>query len=234
MKDKFPISHLPSYLIASRLGLTLIELMIVIGIIAMLAGIIWAAMAPVREKARQTVCISNLTQIGHAYRMYRDDWGGIESEKGRQLEYWQLGLPPGKFPMPFPPWGDPLASYLKSERVWFCPSWFLPPWREREITYLVNYCSHMDVEIRDPYLPYYEYDECLLYPSIIRSFKWIVAYVPDWPIVICDNHHYFYDPRAEWLDMWVFSVNLPDFSVRRSWFSEYLIHLPRYTRVKRR
>jgi prepilin-type N-terminal cleavage/methylation domain-containing protein len=54
-------------------GLTLIELVVVCAIIAMLVGIVWVVMAPAREKARQAVCISNLTQIGHAFRMYRDD-----------------------------------------------------------------------------------------------------------------------------------------------------------------
>jgi type II secretory pathway pseudopilin PulG len=74
-------------------GLTLIELVIVCAIIAVLVGIVWVVMAPAREKARQAVCISNLTQIGHAFRMYRDDWDGVEPQKGRQLEYWELGLP---------------------------------------------------------------------------------------------------------------------------------------------
>jgi prepilin-type N-terminal cleavage/methylation domain len=90
-------------------GLTLIELVIVCAIIAVLVGIVWVVMAPAREKARQAVCISNLTQIGHAFRMYRDDWDGVEPQKGMQLEYWQLGLPPDK--------GIPsLDKYLKRPR----------------------------------------------------------------------------------------------------------------------
>ena len=44
-------------------------------------GIVWVVMAPAREKARQAVCLSNLTQIGHAFRMYRDDWDGVEPQK---------------------------------------------------------------------------------------------------------------------------------------------------------
>jgi prepilin-type N-terminal cleavage/methylation domain-containing protein len=46
-----------------RLGLTLIELLLVIGIIAVLAGIIWCVFAPVRERARQAVCLGNLRQV---------------------------------------------------------------------------------------------------------------------------------------------------------------------------
>lgn len=41
-------------------GFTLIELLVVIAIIGLLAALLFPIFAKVREKARQTTCISNL------------------------------------------------------------------------------------------------------------------------------------------------------------------------------
>jgi type II secretory pathway pseudopilin PulG len=204
-------------------ALTLIELVIVCAIIAVLVGIVWVVMAPAREKARQAVCISNLTQIGHAFRMYRDDWDGVEPQKGVQLEYWELGLPPDK--------GIPsLDKYLKSRDVWICPSSVLKPWMKGEPSgYYTNYCSHADAEGYDPYLPggRFKYDECYLIMAGVKSFKWVVSYIPDWPIVICESHHYFYFPRDEFKDRFCIGVTLNDFTVRKFHYSDYAFKLPR-------
>ncbi len=74
-------------------GLTLIELLIVIGIIAVLAGILWVALSPVREKGRQAHCMNNLRQIWIALQAYREDYNGVDPD-GTRKEYWELGLPP--------------------------------------------------------------------------------------------------------------------------------------------
>ena len=46
------------------LGFTLIELLVVIAIIAILAAILFPVFAKVREKARQTSCLSERKAIG--------------------------------------------------------------------------------------------------------------------------------------------------------------------------
>ncbi|NUL81905.1 MAG: prepilin-type N-terminal cleavage/methylation domain-containing protein [Armatimonadetes bacterium] len=55
-------------------GFTLIELLVVIAIIAILAAILFPVFAQAREKARQSMCGSNIRQIGMASQMYLQDF----------------------------------------------------------------------------------------------------------------------------------------------------------------
>ena len=66
--------------IPKRGGFTLIELLIVIAIIAILASLLFPTMAGAKERARRTVCKSNLRQMTLAALIYADDnndrfWG---------------------------------------------------------------------------------------------------------------------------------------------------------------
>lgn len=56
-----------------RHGFTLIELLVVIGIIGLLAALIFPVLARVREKGRQTSCLSNERQLGIAMLQYVSD-----------------------------------------------------------------------------------------------------------------------------------------------------------------
>ncbi len=106
---------------------TLIELLVVIGIIALIAAIAFPVFFWARAKAQQSVCASNLHQLGLASLIYAQDYDGyfplyINVHSG-QLCYEsgrpQIGLAWVCNPALL---HDVLTPYIKNNEVWFCPS----------------------------------------------------------------------------------------------------------------
>src|SRR5947209_2399773 len=97
-----------------KAAFTLIELLIVIAIIGILAAILLPVFAQVREKARQTTCLSNLAQLGRAGMMYVQDYDErFPSQVGGEVV-----AGPGRIA------GDPVTTmqpYIKNWAIFYCP-----------------------------------------------------------------------------------------------------------------
>ena len=59
-----------------RSGFTLVELLVVIGIIALLVGILMPALTKARKSAQAVQCMSNVRQLGVGFMMYVDKYKG--------------------------------------------------------------------------------------------------------------------------------------------------------------
>jgi len=122
----------------SRVGsaaFTLVELLVVIVIIAVLAGLLLPALAHARERSKQAACFSNMRQLALAAQLYMNDYdGGLFHhhegwvlDDGSQVDTLPLnlgGVAGGGMGNSHAekPWIIFFQPYLNSRRVGFCPS----------------------------------------------------------------------------------------------------------------
>jgi prepilin-type N-terminal cleavage/methylation domain-containing protein len=75
-----------------RAGFTLIELMIVIGIIVVLVGILVPVVGRARASGQSVACLGNLRQIGVAFHAYADANKGMLPDPAATQESWESML----------------------------------------------------------------------------------------------------------------------------------------------
>lgn len=111
----------------SHRGFTLIELLTVIGIIAVLAALLFPVFARARASARRTQCISNLKQLGQAFEMYASDYDdlypfAIDAPDRYCPQIWD-GFPQWQAWISWmPQYQDTLQPYTKNREVFHCMS----------------------------------------------------------------------------------------------------------------
>ncbi len=100
-------------------------MLVVIGLIAVLASLLFPVFVRAREMAHRTVCLSNLRQVGLAVQMYAADhddqlpYGGDPCDlytdgwvgTGYSLQAFQMQ-----------PLNEVLAPYITQPAIWHCPS----------------------------------------------------------------------------------------------------------------
>jgi prepilin-type N-terminal cleavage/methylation domain-containing protein/prepilin-type processing-associated H-X9-DG protein len=110
-----------------RNGFTLIELLVVVAIIAVLVAMLLPALNQVRQRAKQSVCSSNLHQLGLVMLGYADNANGKlvpfnSMEGGTQLYYFYTNiLVNGKYAPPPSSWKDQAWGSI-TVGIWRCPS----------------------------------------------------------------------------------------------------------------
>ena len=108
-------------------GFTLVEILVVIGVLAVLAAILLPAFASVRAGARAASCSSNLRQLGQAMTLYTTDWDryprGLDPADKATPQIWNgeeaaQGVDFAAIQM-LP---DVMESYARERDLWRCPS----------------------------------------------------------------------------------------------------------------
>jgi prepilin-type N-terminal cleavage/methylation domain-containing protein/prepilin-type processing-associated H-X9-DG protein len=96
-----------------RRAFTLIELLVVIGIIAIIAAILFPVFAQARERARQVGCLSNMRQLSTGLQMYIQDW---DETFVPSTNYAAAETAPERI------WPSALSPYLRNTGILTCPS----------------------------------------------------------------------------------------------------------------
>jgi prepilin-type N-terminal cleavage/methylation domain-containing protein/prepilin-type processing-associated H-X9-DG protein len=110
-----------------RHGFSLIELLVVIGILTLLVALLLPSLRAARDSANRTKCAAQLRQVGTAFQLYANENRGWLPAWSSGWKTWPSGLPDDT---PGPAWTIELIPYVgdPDSAVYNCPSF---PERER-------------------------------------------------------------------------------------------------------
>lgn len=110
--------------LATEHGVTLVEILVVIALIAILAGVLFPLLSTSRENARTTSCANNLRQLHTAYSLYTADFGFIPPYQNRQGAGFSKGhgLREVSVPDRCADLVRALQPYTTTPGLWFCPA----------------------------------------------------------------------------------------------------------------
>ena len=148
-----------------RRGFTLVELLVVIGVIGLLAGLLFPVLARVREGGRAKACISNMKQLSLAFTQYSQD-NGRKFPGAAAFQVWGNGghWVSGTNNSPLALVGSPytwqnntadvekgaIFNYARSANVYQCPS--NTDGRNKHLSYSMNCALEFmnDVRVNEP------------------------------------------------------------------------------------
>ncbi|MCX7798964.1 MAG: type II secretion system GspH family protein [Fimbriimonadales bacterium] len=106
---------------------TLIEVLVVVAILAILAGLLFPVFSRAKARAKQAACLSNLKQLGSAIGLYMADYDdrfpqAVDASDKYRPEIWSE-FPDFQARIPYLPLlHEALGPYTKSRDIFRCPS----------------------------------------------------------------------------------------------------------------